>query len=101
MAKTLEGIVVFATFQREDTYPWTNPADGKVKHLRSVKVLLPHGDGSVTKESLGMPDNYRLPPLTAGEVYGFPVIASVSRKKGTLSLNLREDMKPFPAPPVE
>lgn len=101
MAKTLEGVVVFATYKSEDVFNWTDPASGKVKPLRSLKVLLPHGDGSVTKESLNMPDNYSLPPLKAGEVYGFPVIATVSRKKGTLSLTLRDDMRPFPAPPIQ
>lgn len=101
MAKTLEGMVVFATFERLDSFNWTDPATGQSKPLRSVKVLLPHGDGTVTRESLTLPDKYDLPLLDAQQPYGFPCIATVSRKSGRISLSLRRDLKPFPAPSIE
>lgn len=100
MTKTLEGMVVFATFERLGSFNWTDPATGQSKPLRSVKVLLPHGDGTVTRESLTLPDNYELPLLDAQQPYGFPCIATV-RKNGRLTLTLRKDMKPFPAPAIQ
>jgi hypothetical protein len=100
MAK-LSGVVLFAVFEREDTFNYVNPTDGKSKLLRSVKVLLPHGDGTVTRESLSIPDNYELPSLNAEQAYGFPCVATVSRKSGKLQFSLQRTLKPFPAPEMQ
>lgn len=102
MAKTLTGLVAFASFERDDVYNYTNPADGKSKLLRSLKVLLAHGDGTVTRESLSIPDNYpHSTNLTPGQAYGFPVVSSVSKKTNKQQYALRQDVKPFPAPQIE
>lgn len=101
MPKTIEGVVVFAIHEKEDTFNYTNPTDGRSKLLRSVKVRLPHGDGTVTRESLSIPDNYELPKLDAEQVYGYPCVLSVSKKSGKPAFSLRHDMKPFPAPKME
>lgn len=100
MARTLEGMVVCATFERMDTFNWNDPATGQVKPIRSAKVLLAHGDGTVTRESLTLPPNFDIPALEAGKAYAFPCVASVSKKTGKVNYTLRIDLKPFPAPTI-
>lgn len=100
MANTLQGIQLFSTFERNDEFLWTDPKTGQSKMLRSLKVLLAHGDGTVTRESISIPDNYELPKLEPEATYGFPCIVTVSRKSGRLNFTLRRDMKPFPAPEI-
>ena len=93
----LTGLVLFAKHEREDEFNY-KPVDGPAKLLRSVKVLLPHGDGTVTRESLSIPDNYELPKLSPETFYGYPCTATVSKKTGKTSFTLRRDLKPFTAP---
>lgn len=97
MPKTMEGFVAFAIFEKEDTFNYV-PEKGPSKLLRSVKVRLPHGDGTITRESLSVPDNYELPRMEPEKTYGFPCVVSVSKKSGKLTLSLRHDLKPFDAP---
>ena len=101
MAKSIDGLVVFAEFEKQDSFLWQDPATGQSKPIRSLKVLMAHGDKTVTRESLTLPPNYELPALKPGEKYGFPVVVSINKKKQILSWNLRSDMAPFPAPRLE
>lgn len=100
MAKTLEGMVVCATFERMDTFNWNDPTSGQMKPIRSAKVLLAHGDGTVTRESLTLPAGFDIPSLEVGKAYAFPCTASVSKKTGKVNYTLRTDLKPFPAPTI-
>lgn len=97
MAK-IEGVVAFAKFEKADTFQWTDPANGQVKPIRSLKVLLEHGDGTRTRESLSLPAGMDAPNLQAGQVYGFPCTVTLNKKKQLLSWTLRVDLAPFPAP---
>lgn len=98
MAKPLQGIVVFATYEKEDVFQYTDPKTNVTRPLRSLKVLLAHGDGTVTRESIGIPPEFNASSLEPQKVIGFPVIASVSKKSGKLSFTLAASMRPFPAP---
>lgn len=100
MADHLEGVVLFAEYERFDTFNWTDPTTGTVKPINSLKVLLPQGDGTVTRESITLPPNYRAPSLTAGQAYGFPVTARLNKKRQQISWDARADLMPFPAPAV-
>lgn len=98
MAKTISGTVLFGTFKQLDTYNWTDPASGQVKPLNSFKVLVAHGDGTVSLESISFPPNYQAPRLKEGDAYGFPCSGRVSKKSGKLNWTARSDLMPFPAP---
>jgi hypothetical protein len=100
MSKIL-GMLMAAQQERTDEFVWVDPKTGQAKTLRSIKVLLPHGDGTITRESISIPDNYELPALQPNLSYAFPVIVTVSRKSGRLNYTLRRDLKPFPAPQLE
>lgn len=101
MSTTLQGTMLFARKERNDEFAWTDPKTGQTKMLRSLKVLLSHGDGTVSRESISIPDNYELPKIDDGEMYVFPCIVTVSRKNGRLNYALRRDMKPFPVPAID
>jgi hypothetical protein len=100
MSKIL-GMLMAAQQERTDEFVWVDPKTGQAKTLRSIKVLLPHGDGTITRESISIPDNYELPALEPNQSYAFPVIVTVSRKSGRLNYTLRRDLKPFPTPQLE
>lgn len=99
--KTIDGLVLFARFEKADTFVWHDPATGQQKPIRSLKVLVANGDGTITRESLTLPANYEPPALKAGEMFGFPVLVTFSKKKQILNWNLRSDMTPFPAPQLQ
>lgn len=98
MTSLLSGHVLFGTFEKTDTFQWTDPQTGTLKPINSFKVLLAHGDGTVTRESITLPPAYRTPSLSAGEVYGFPVTARLNKKRQQISWDARQDLMPFPAP---
>lgn len=95
----IKGIVVFAKFERADTFNWTDEK-GNPKPIRSLKVLLHHGDETVSRESISIPEGMQFPQLTAGEVYGFPAMITLNKKRMLLNYTLRSDMEPFPAPQI-
>lgn len=101
MAGTMEGTVVFGTYKTTETFNYTDPTNGQVKPLVSMKVLVAHGDGTVSLESLSVPPNYRAPELTSGRAYGFPCTPRVGRKDMKLRWTLRADFLPFPAPALQ
>jgi hypothetical protein len=98
MSSRLQGPVLFAQFERMDTFNWTDPQTGTLKPINSYKVLLAHGDGTVSRESITLPQGYRTPSLNAGEMYGFPVTARLNKKRQQISWDARPDLMPFPAP---
>lgn len=98
MSSQVRGHVIIGTFEKEDVFNWTDPTTGTVKPIRSLKILLPHGDGTVTRESITLPPNYRLPNLTAGNVYGFPVNPRLNKKRQQITWDARQDVMPFEAP---
>jgi len=100
MSKSIQGLVLFAQYEKPDTFNWTDPQTGTLKPINSLKVLLPHGDGTVTRESITLPPNYPTPKLTAGQAYGFPVTARLNKKRQQISWDARPDLMPFPAPAV-
>lgn len=100
MAKTLEGAVLFCSYEKEDTFNYTDPSNGQTRLLRSLIVRLSHGDGTVSRERLSLPQGFQVPELSPETVYGFPVTISVSKKRGSVTYTLRTDLKPFPAPPM-
>ncbi|MDQ8699264.1 hypothetical protein [Hyphomicrobium sp. LHD-15] len=91
----LEGPVLFARFEKLDTYNWTDPASGLLKPLASMKVLLAHGDGTVTRESIALPNAFKAPTLIPGEMYGFPVTVRLNKKRQQISWDARADLMPF------
>jgi hypothetical protein len=97
MAK-IQGTVLFADFEKADTFNWTDPTNQQIKPIRSLKVLLAHGDGVVSRESLTLPPGMDIPNLRPGEVYGFPCTVMLNKKKQLISYTLRSDIAPFPAP---
>lgn len=101
MAKVVEGIILFAKFEKAELFNWQDPATGQTKPIRSVKVLLAHGDGTVSRESLSIPPDMAEPKLNPGEVYGFRVSASVSKKRQTMSWTLVPGAAPLPALELE
>lgn len=98
MSSVLHGPVLFAQFEKFDTFQWTDPQTGTLKPINSFKVLLAHGDGTVTRESITLPQNYKAPTLTAGQVYGFPVTARLNKKRQQISWDARQDLMPFSPP---
>jgi hypothetical protein len=101
MTAYMQGPVLFAKFEKLDTYNWTDPTNGLPKPILSFKVLLAHGDGTVTRESITLPPQYKAPQLQPGQVYGFPVTARMNKKKQVLQWDARPDLSPFPAPEME
>lgn len=101
MAKKIEGAWVFGEFKLLDTFMWTDPTTGQVKPIRSLKVLISHGDGTVTLESLALPPDYTPPRLAPGESYGFPCRARLNKKKQIVNWDLRGDPAPIPSPELE
>lgn len=97
----LLGPVLYARFEKLDTFNWTDPTNGLPKPIVSFKVLLPHGDGTVTRESITLPAQYQPPKLTAGEVYSFPVTVRINKKRQQVSWDARADAMPFLAPDAE
>jgi hypothetical protein len=98
MPKQLEGVIVCAKVEKFDTFLWTDQANGQVKPIRSLKILLSHGDGTVTRESISVPTSMADPNLKDGQIYALPCTITMNKKKLTLSWTLRSDMAPFPAP---
>lgn len=101
MTKTLEGVIVCAKLEKFDIFQWTDPANGQVKPIRSLKVLLAHGDGTVTRESISLSPSAADPQLTEGKIYAFPCTVSLNKKRQLLSWTLRADLVPFPAPQMD
>lgn len=97
----IEGVVVFAKFDKAHTFSWTDPTTGQVKPIRSVKVLLPHGDGTVTRESLSLPPDMDFPRLTRGEIYGFRCSVSINKKQQRLNWSLIQGSTPLPSLELE
>lgn len=100
MAKQLEGILVCARFEKHDLYNYTDPANGQVKPLRSIKALLAAGDGTVSRISISLPPELPEPSLDKDAVYAFPCFISVNRKKQVLNYTLSAGVPPFPAPNI-
>ena len=96
----LQGVIVCATVEKLDTFQWTDPANGQVKPIRSIKVLLAHGDGTVTRESISIPASMRDPHLEEGKVYALPCTVTLNKKRQQVSFTLRTDIPPFPAPQI-
>lgn len=101
MAKQLTGHIVCATVEEFSVFNWTDPANGQVKPIRSLKVLLAHGDGTVTRESISVPPTMADPKLETGNVYALPCTVTLNKKRQTIGLTLRSDLPPFPAPEIE
>lgn len=100
MSSPLQGHMLFAVYEKLDTFQWTDPQTGTMKPINSFKVLLAHGDGCVTRESITLPPNFKAPSLTPGETYGFPVTARLNKKRQQISWDARPDMMPFAAPEI-
>lgn len=96
----LQGVIVCATVEKLDVYQWTDPATGQVKPIRSIKVLLAHGDGTVTRESISIPSQLRDPPLEEGKAYAMPCTVALNKKRQQVAYTLRTDIPPFPAPQI-
>lgn len=96
----LQGPVLFAQFEKYDTFQWTDPQTGTLKPINSLKVLLAHGDGTVTRESITLPPNFKAPSLQPGEMYGFPVTVRLNKKRMQISWDARQDLLPMPAPEI-
>ncbi|MBX9861161.1 MAG: hypothetical protein K2Y42_00285 [Hyphomicrobium sp.] len=98
MSTRLQGHVLFGKFEKNDSFQWTDPLTGTPKPINSFKVLVAHSDGTVTRESITLPPNYRIPNLESGEMYGFPVTVRLNKKRQQVSWDARQDLMPFPAP---
>lgn len=97
----LQGPVLFAKFEKIDTFNWTDPTNGLQKPIVSFKVLLAQGDGTVTRESITLPAQYKAPHLIPGEIYGFPVTARLNKKRLQVSWDARADLMPFLVPDIQ
>jgi hypothetical protein len=100
MGKQLNGAMIFAKVKK-DVFPWVDPANGQTKPIRSLKILLYHGDGTVTKESISIPPGMADPNVNEEQVYALPVTVGFSKKRQQVSYTLRSDMAPFVAPEIE
>lgn len=101
MAKVVEGIVAFCRFEKADVFNWQDPSTGQMKPLRSLKVLLPHGDGTVSRESISIPPEMDIPRLNPGEIYGFRCAVNLNKKKLTLNWTLVPGSTPLPSLEIE
>jgi hypothetical protein len=99
MAKKLKGVIVCAQVEKFDVFNWTDPANGQIKPIKSLKALLEHGDGTVERISVslapGMPD----PALKDGDVYALPCSVTLNKKRQQITYTLRST--PFPAPDMD
>ena len=98
---TIEGVFVCGKFEKVDLFQWTDPTTNQVKPIRSVKMLLSHGDGTVSRESLSIPTDMNLPMLREGEIYAFPCTVTINKKRQTVSWTLVPDRPPFLAPDMD
>lgn len=94
----LKGMLLCGTVEKLDQFDWTDPATGQLKPIRSIKLLLPHGDGTITRESVSIPNGARVPDLELGADYAIPCTASINKKRQQVTYTLRLDLAPFPAP---
>jgi hypothetical protein len=98
-ARELQGMIVCVVYEKDDSFEWVDPKSNQVKPLRSLKVRFPHGDGTVTRESIAVTHRFDSSSLQPETAYAFPVVATVN-KKGRLNFTLRQDIRPFPAPMI-
>lgn len=96
MPKPFEGTVIYGKFENADAFNWLNQETKETKLLRSLKVLLPFGDGTVDRVSISLPDDMSVPELKKDQVYGFAVMVGWNHKKQELKWTLRADVPPFP-----
>lgn len=101
MAKTLQGIVMGATPESTAVYNWLDPVTQQQKPIKSIRVLLAHGDGTITRENISLPANMDFPKLEMGRPMLFPVSVSLNKKKQIVTYTLRSDIPPMPAPNIE
>lgn len=92
----LQGPVLFCKYEGTKTFNWVDPASGAQKPIVSYSVLVPHGDGTVSRESITLPNQQRPAALTPGEVYGFPVTVRLNKKRLIVNWDARADLMPFP-----
>lgn len=92
----LNGLLVVAKYELVDTFNWVDPDTKLPKPIMSFKVLLAHGDGTITRESISLPPLYKTPALTPGELYGFPVLVRYNKKRGFITYTARADQMPIP-----
>lgn len=95
----LTGMIICVVYEQDASFDWLDPKSNQVKALRSLKVRFPHGDGTVTRESIAVNHRFDSSFLQPEQAYAFPVVATVT-KKGRLNLTLRQDIRPFPAPMI-
>lgn len=95
MTKPMQGPILFAQFEKLDTFTWIDPTTNIGKPITTFKVLLPHGDGTVSRESITLPPNYKPPVLTAGTYYGFPVVVKYNKKRQQITWEARSDLLPI------
>jgi hypothetical protein len=98
MNKIIQGLLMAATPESTATFMWTDPTSQQQKPIKSIRVLLAHGDGTVTRESISLPPNTDFPQLTIGSPMLFPVTVSINKKKQLINYTLRTDLPPMPAP---
>jgi len=85
-----------------DRFDWIDPKSEKVKPLKSIKVLVNNGDGTVTRESISLPDGMAPPELQKDEAYVFQIVQpSYNRKKDEIRYTLLAGSVPFPAPVID
>jgi hypothetical protein len=96
--QSLYGPVLFGTYEKTDVYQWTDPQTGTLKPIHSLKILMAHGDGTVTRESITLPPGYKTPNLAPGQAYGFPVTPRLNKKRQIINWDARQDLLPFSAP---
>jgi hypothetical protein len=101
MAKQLRGMFAGVEIEKFEVFNWTDPANGQVKPIKSLKVLMSHGDGTVTRESISLPPNMPDPQLKEKQLYMVPVTVSFNKKRQQVSFTLRSDIAPFIAPEVD
>jgi len=97
----VKGHVLFATYEKNDVFNWQDPTTGQMKPIRSIKVLLDQGDGTVTRESIALPPDMSFPALNIGEVYGFRIMTSVNKKRLQVSYTLVPGREPLPPLEIE
>jgi hypothetical protein len=101
MSKQLRGVVAFAEVEKFDLFNWVDPANGQTKPIKSLKILLHHGDGTVTRESISLPPSMADPQLKEKIIYALPVTVTFNKKRQQVTYTLRSDMAPFVAPEIE
>lgn len=100
MTTRMQGHILMGTFEKHDSFQWTDPVTGILKPINSLKVLVAHSDGTVTRESITLPPNYPTPNLAKGDMYGFPVTVRLNKKRQQIAFDARQDLMPFPAPEI-